>query len=151
MEDSSFDSSNDDSSDDEAFRAKVQAWKKNKILKKRKHSGTDDESDDEGKKFDPFLRMLDVLLAVSTVNAADEVTELDRPELTADLAEFVRTATSNKILARMLTNALHTRVNVADGRSRDYILLSADLPVISQATTAYLLSNQFASPRSSSL
>ena len=95
--------------------------------------------------------MLDVLLAVSTINAADEVTELDRPELTADLAEFVQTATSNKTLARMMTNALHARVNGADGRSRDYLLHSADLPVVSQTTTTYLLSSQFASPRSSSL
>ena len=151
MEDSSSDSSSDDSSDDEAFRAKKQAWKKCKNIKKRKHIEPEDESEDESKKFDPFLHMLNVLLAVPSLDSADEVTELFRPELTADLTEFVQTATSNKTLARMLTNALHARVNGADGRSRDYLLHSADLPVVSQATTAYLLSSQFASPRSSSL
>ena len=155
MDASSSSSSSDDesdSSDDEAWRGKyAKKVTKKPPSKKRKHVPTDDESEDEGKKFEPFLHMLDVLLAVPTLNAADELLELDAPHLTADLTEFVRTASSNKVLSRMLTNALHARVNGRDGNSRDYILHSADLPVIGQATTTYLLSSQFASPRSSSI
>ena len=95
--------------------------------------------------------MVDVLLAVPTLNAVDELIELDVLELTADLAEFVRTALSNKVLSHMLTNTLYARVKGTNGNSRDYILHSADLPVITQATTTYLLSSQFASPRNSSI
>ena len=69
------------SSDDEAFRARAQTKAVKKTTsKKRNHVTTDDESEDEGEKFDPpFLHMKDVLLAVPTVNAADELMELDAP------------------------------------------------------------------------
>ena len=76
LEDSSSDSPDEDSSDDEAYQKQAAIANKKRPSKKRKHATTDDESEDEGKKFDPFLHMLDVLLAVPTLNAADELIEL---------------------------------------------------------------------------
>ena len=53
-----------------------------------------------------------------------------------------------KNLAWKLLNALQSRVNGPDGKSRDYVLQAVDLPDIGIATMTYLLASRFASTRS---
>ena len=120
--------------------------------KKRSHKRSDNESDDEdAPKFTPFLQMLEILLAVGTVDAQDDLLEVVPPTFSDDLNDATRSASSAKVLARSILNSLQARVHGVERRSRDYLLTNVDLPLISQATTSYLIASQFPMPGPTSL
>ena len=95
--------------------------------------------------------MLEILLAVGTVDAQDDLLDVVPPTFSKDLNDVTRTASSAKVLARSILNSLQARVHGVERRSRDYLLNSVDLPLISQATTSYLIASQFAMPGHTSL
>ena len=108
---------------------------------KRSHKRTDDHSEDDEPKFAPFLQMLEILLAVGTVDAQDDLLDVVPPTFSDDLNDATRSASSAKVLARSILNCLQARVHGVERRSRDYLLNSVDLPLISQATTSYLIAS----------
>ena len=119
------------------------------ISKKRKHSSNEDEEDEF--KFQEFMQMTEILLPVGTFNAQEELIQLEPPVFTDDITEATKTCSSTKALSRKMINALQSRVNGPDGRSRDYIFQAIELPILGQAIISYLLSSIFTPPMNTSI
>ena len=119
---------------------------------KRKHLTSDDESDaGDDQKYQAFLQMLEVLLPIPLLDAQDQIIELIPPTFTDDLVEFTKTATSTRALSRQLLNAIQARINGPEGKSRDYLYQSVELPILGQATMTYLINSMFATPRNATI
>ena len=82
------------SSDDESVIVVSKKWQK------RSHKHPDNESDgDESPKLSSFLQVLEILLAVGTVDAQDDLLEVIPPTFSDDLNDDIRSASSAKVLA----------------------------------------------------
>ena len=91
--------------------------------------------------------MLEILLVHGTLDAMDNIIQLEPPTFTDDLDDYLKVCGSTKEMSRCIQNTLNTRLNGPDGSSWGFIIQAGYMLVIGHALWVYFLGSQFMSPQ----